>query len=276
MHNEKDLKISVVTPSIRPEFLPIVGKCLSRQLFCSFEWLIGAPQNLFTTIDREIGHDYDFKLVPEPEKKEGDYYNLNKCWNSLFKKAKGELIVNIVDGLWFPPDTLEKLWIHYQTNPKSCVTTIGHQYDKVENGKPEHMFWRDPRARSDLGSFYEVRETEMELCLASFPKQAVIDIGGFDEEYDKGAACSEKEAMLRIYNAGYKLFIDQSIEYRAIGHPRIGGNEEWDKHYNIACELLFKHRKEIAEGRRLKLDYINNSDIINRIGVSEKEPITKM
>ena len=136
------------------------------------------------------------------------------------------------------------------------MTTIGHQYDQEVNGKPEHMMWRDPRARLDQGSFYEVSPREMELCIASIPMEGIREVGGFDEEYDKRCAVSEKELCFRLDSLGYKFYIDQTIEYRAIHHPRIGGNEKWDAGYEIACDLYAKHLKEIQAGTRQKLDYL--------------------
>lgn len=260
--------ISVTTPSVRSEFLPIVGKCLQRQTFKDFEWLIGSPQDLSLAIDREIGHNYEYTLIPEPPKQEGDYYGLNKCWNSLFKASKGELIVNITDGIWFEPTLLENLWNQYQINSKACISCVGSQYDQLINGKPEHMVWRDPRIRSDQGSFYEVESSEMELCIASFPKQAVIDIGGFDEKYDQGAALSEKEAMLRAQKMGYKMYLDQTLEYRAISHPRL--SKEWDDKYKIATEMYLQDIKDVIAGKRSSLDYLENRDNVKE--VSENEP----
>jgi len=37
------MKISVITPTIREEGLPIVDKALNRQSFEDFEWLVGSP-----------------------------------------------------------------------------------------------------------------------------------------------------------------------------------------------------------------------------------------
>lgn len=247
--------ISVITPSVRPELIPMVARCLKRQTYKDFEWLIGTPPSFFNDFNEALApFNQPYKLVPEPPKRKDDYYGLNKCWNSLFRKTQGELIVNIVDGIWFPPDTLERLHEHYMSNKKACISCVGNQYDKIENGKPEGMVWRDPRMRSDQGSFYEVRETEMELCLASFPRQMIYDIGGFEERFDKGAACSEKEAMLRAYKAGYKLYLDQTIEYRAIMHPRL--TREWDTKYLIACDLMREYVPKIESGERKALDYV--------------------
>lgn len=239
------MKISVVTVSVRPEMLDVVKKCLARQTLDSFEWIVGSP--------------FDYKdaiWVADPPMREGDYYRLNGAWNACIRKAKGQLFVSIVDGLWFPPDTLERLWDDYQKNKESCVTCIGHQYDQLINGKPEHLVWRDPRARLDQGSYYEVGPREMELCIASIPTKGLYEVGGFDEEYDRGCAVSEKELCYRLDKLGYKFYIDQNIEYRAIQHPRIGGHEKWDAGYERACVLLDQHLPAIADGSRLKLNYI--------------------
>lgn len=247
--------ISVITPTIRPELMGIVAKCLKRQTFKDFEWLIGVPKDMREQIAHNIkGIDYTF--VQEPAKKEGDFYNLNKTWNALFKKAKGELVVNIVDGLWFEPGLLDSLWTIYDGNPKSVVSCVGHQYLEVQNGKPELKTWHEPRVRTDFGSFYEVPETEMEWCIAAIPMQAIKDVGGIDETYDKQAALSEKEMSARMYKAGYTLWINQDLEYRAIQHPRSKGAEAWDKAYFAGQNKYHLDIAEVEAGRRLKLDYI--------------------
>lgn len=238
------MKISVITPSVRKELLPIVEKCLKRQTLKDYEWLVASPTNLgFGT------------WVPEPPKREGDYYGLNKAWNAAFKVAKGELVVNIVDGLWFPPDTLQKLWDHYEANPKACVGAIGDQYDQIKDGKPEHCVWTDPRRTVQFGTFYEISPRDLELCIASLPLKGIKEVGGIDEEFDKYAALSEKEMCARMDMLGYKFYLDQTLEYRAIKHPRL--SESWDERYNAGCEVYFKHLREIRDGKRLRLDYLS-------------------
>lgn len=237
-------KITVVTPSVRKENLDVIEKCLCRQTFREFEWLVGSPE------------DWGYgKFVQDPPKRAGDYYSLNASWNAMFKKARGELIVSIQDGIWFDPQMLENFWNHYQANPKACVGAIGHQYDQVVNGKPENLMWRDPRARTDQGTFHEITPTDLEWCVCAFPKQAIFDIGGIDEEYDKYAAISEKDANFRMSKLGYKFYLDQSIEYRAIHHPRL--NAEWEERYQAGCKVFLQHGQEIVEGKRLKLNYLH-------------------
>lgn len=248
--------ISIVTPSIRPEMLDVVLKCIKRQNFPDYEWVVVGNEAVEEWHEKHFNDQwFPMIFVEEPKKREGDYYNLNKAWNAAFKMCNSPLIVNIVDGLWFPPWTLQLLYAHYQVNPKSCVSCIGHQYDRVENGKPEHLVWSDPRVRADQGSFYEVPHTEMELCIASFPRQAILDVGGVDEEFDKYAALSEKEMMARMYKAGYKTYIDQSIEYRAIKHERL--SKEWDARYQAGWPYYEKCMREIEAGTRLRLDFVS-------------------
>jgi hypothetical protein len=249
------MKISVITPTCRPEGIPMLEKCLKRQTLQDFEWIIVCPKECIDPIEKGMGDlNVDILILEEPPKRPGDYYNLNKAWNHAFKEVKGELIVDLVDWTWFPPDVLEKLWTHYQTDPMSCVSAIGHQYDRIENGKPENRMWTDPRARTDQGSYYEVGYREMELCLASFPTKLVRDVGGIDEEFDQFAALSEKEMLARAERLGYKFYLDQGIEYRAFHHPRI--SVEWDGRYEIGCDYFAKCLKQVAEGTRLKLNYL--------------------
>jgi hypothetical protein len=247
--------ITIITPTVRPEGIPILEKCLKRQTFQDFEWIIVCPKDCIDPIEKGMGDlNVDILILEEPPKREGDYYSLNKAWNHAFKETNGDLIVNLVDWTWFAPDVLEKLWIHYKTDPKSCVSGIGHQYKEVVNGKPENRVWTDPRARLDQGSFYEVGPREMELCLTSFPTQLVKDVGGIDETFDQYAALSEKEMMFRAEKLKYGFYLDQDIEYRAFQHPRLTG--EWEERYGKGCEYYAKCLQEITDGKRLKLNYL--------------------
>ena len=238
--------ISVITPSCRPEMLDVIEKCLHRQTYTDFEWIVIVPWDKFIKVDRLVGHGIANILI-EPPKREGDFYRLCGAWNKGFAMAKGELIVNIQDGIWFQPDLLERFWGHYTASPKALVTAVGNQYSDIDNrGEPINLVWVDPRDRS---KFAEVQSSEMEMCVCSIPKQALIDCGGIDEEYDRGPAVGEKELCLRLSMLGYKLFIDPLIEYKAIKHPRL--TSDWDDLYwKVTAPMYQKHVHEIMNGTR--------------------------
>lgn len=233
-------KISVITPSVRKDFLPIVEKCLSRQTTQDYEWIVVSPK------------DYGFGIwVQDPPLRQGDFYGLNKAWNAGILNSEGKLFVSIVDGMWFPPDTLERLLQHYERDNMSCIGLVGHQYEGIENGKPEYRVWTDPRV-SNVASFYEIPPYDLEFCIASVPMEGIKKVGGFDEEFDKFPAWSEKDLACRLASIGYKCYIDQGIEYRAIYHPRL--NDAWDRKYPESSSYFLKCYEEIKRGERLFID----------------------
>lgn len=240
--------ISVITTTVRPAGLFIIYKCLSRQTYTNFEWIIISPPDNLIEIDRLVGHSgLNTKILSDPPKKEGDFWTLCKAWNKGYATASGELIVNIQDFIWFQPDTLDKFWNHYQTNPRAIVSAVGHHYDRMGSREPEEMVWEDPRIKDK--AFKKVGPEEMEMSMCSVSRQAVIDCGGVDEEYDKGPGVQEKEMCLRLRILGYDTYLDQNIEYKAIHHPRL--TNDWDdKYWSITAPMFKKHVQELGLGRR--------------------------
>ena len=245
-------KITIISVTCRKGGLDILAKCLNQQTFREFEHIIVTKS--LDVWSRNFKTTYPLIIMWDPKKREGDNNNLHKGWNHAIKQAKGELIVSIVDLTWIPVNCLEKLWFAYQNDTKSCVTGIGHQYKEVINDKPEGLVWNDPRARLDQGTFYQVRPTEMELCVASFPKVGIYEVGGFDEIYDQGWALGEKETMYRMEKAGYKMFIDQTNEYRALYHDKL--NLDHEQLYQKNSEIYLKHIQQIIDGERLRINYL--------------------
>lgn len=241
---DKNLKISVITPSTRPEMLPIVNKCLKRQDFDSWEWIIVSPNKII----QELSID-NTTILSDPLKQKVDFWTLCKGWNKAYAHAKGELIVNIQDGIWFPPEILSKFWFHYQNNPRALVSAIGHQYEGFDDrGIPKDKVWHDPRSKTGV-SFEEVPPSEMEMVMCSIPKQALLECGGIDEEYDTCNGAQEKEMCWRLNKMNWDFYVSHDIEYRAIHHPRLTDN--WDDVYkNITTPLFTRHMMEITAGTR--------------------------
>jgi hypothetical protein len=234
------MKISVITPSVRKDGLEMVRKTLRRQDFDDYEWIVVSPFEY-------NGCDVWLK---DPPMRAGDFWNLCKAWNKAYANARGELVVNIQDLIWTPPDTLSRFWEHYLAAPKTLVTAVGHQYcDTDPNGKPINLVWTDPRVNPDRGSFFEVDPNQMEMAVCSIPTKALWDCGGIDEEYDTGPGVQEKEMCFRLKELGYKFFQDQSIEYRAFQHGRL--TPDWDeKYFGVTAPLFTKHVRQLLNGER--------------------------
>ncbi len=236
------IKISVVSPSNREDGLNKVADRLREQSFQDFEWLVCSSYEFLGGVNATPTRSF-----PDPSKRKGDYYNLNKAWNLLFSEAKGELIVSIVDYTEFGPDTLQKLWDRYTQNPISCISGIGEQYDG------DNKIWDDPRYQNK--KIYPISPLDMEFRVASIPRAAIYAVGGMDEEYDKVVACSEKEICLRMNALGYLFLIDTDVTYKFYKHEPHGG--QWNKLYKKSVELLDHHLNEVLAGRRLKLPFVN-------------------
>lgn len=233
--------ISVITPSTRNDMLPIVEKCLKRQEFEDFEWIIVSPIEI-TSVTPDL-------LLKDPPKQEGDFWTLCKGWNKAYAHAKGDLIVNIQDGIWFAPDVLGKFWYHYQKHPRILVSAVGHHYDQLDElGVPTNPVWHDPRTKRGV-TLEEVPPSEMEMTMCSIPKQALLECGGVDEEYDTCCGVQEKEMCWRLNRMNWDFWIDHTIEYKAIHHPRL--TDDWDKIYKEKTTPLFvRHMAEITAGTR--------------------------
>lgn len=222
----------------------MVEACLSRQTVRDWEWLIGTPHNMSGRVVNAIfdsGFNPKIKIYTEPPPHPGDMYALNKTWNMLVKKAKADRLVFIVDWIWFPDDTLEK-FLAYPDD--TGVSSVAHHYRDVIDNKPEGRWWTDPRTR--MGHF---GAEHMELACAALPKKRILDVGGFDEQYDQVAALSEKELCLRMAADGCRFVLDPDIEARNYTHAK-PEFPDWDERYANACELYQAHANEIRLGTR--------------------------
>ena len=90
------IKITVVTPTIRPSGLEVMRESLKNQTFQDFEWLV------------EV--NYSGK------------HDLNAAFNKMIKRAEGELIVFYQDYTKIKKDGLQKFWDAYQKDKDTLFT----------------------------------------------------------------------------------------------------------------------------------------------------------
>lgn len=165
------MKISVLTPSIRPDGLKALQGCLEKQTLQDFEWLV------------ELG-------IP------GRGHDLNAAYNRMLRRAKGELVVSYQDYTRILDDGLERFWNAYRENPRTFYTA---PHGKVLdwNDKPE---W-DWRAYSDAKPDWKCWEIDWGCA----PLSALKEIGGFDEELDKRWSADNLVVGKKAALAGYSF-----------------------------------------------------------------------
>lgn len=212
--------ISVLTPSVRPEGLALVEKALKRQTFRDFEFLVDT----------------------ETTKNPGDYWGIYKAYNRLVKKAKGDLVVSWQDWTYSDPETLEKFQFHHEQEPKTIVTGVGNKY---QDDSWTVTTWQDPRIRTDQGTYYPCYFNDIELNLASFPKEAFYAVGGFDEDLDKWSSLCGLDVLARLNMiGGYDFKLDQTVRSYSLEHGRLPQWEEHSPFHGVWQDKLKEYQKQ--------------------------------
>lgn len=195
----ENIKISVITPSIRPEGLSITQESLGRQTFKEFEWLT------------EIGL-----------KKEHD---LNKALNRMVKRATGELIVILQDYIRVSPDYLQKFWDAYKRDSETLYTAPVGKVDNLEYAGSPKWDWRAWTNGENNPIEVSCKWDCWEIDSACVPLKLLKEVGGFDEELDKFWSCDNVSVGCRADMAGFKfknLFSNPSLAFdhdAFIEHP---------------------------------------------------------
>jgi len=161
-------KVSVITPSIRPEGLAPVRDSLLNQTFTDFEWLV------------EIGLQT---------------HDLNAAFNRMLRRAKGELIVFYEDWMKIEPEGVEKFWTAYQQDPYTFFTApVG----KTLDWKMVEWDWREHPASQMTWQGWEID-------WGAAPLECLKKIGGFDEAMDAGWAGDNVNVALRASMMHYNF-----------------------------------------------------------------------
>lgn len=176
--------ISVLTPSIRPEYLHITQECLEKQTFTDFEWLteIGLRNRGFT---------------------------LPSDLNKMLKRAKGDRIVMLQDCIRIEDNALALI----NKLPNEMYTFPVGQTMDFEN-QPE-WDWRATFTGELLGPHY------WEADFACAPTQAFFDVGGYDEDFNNGWSWDNVEVARRIARTGRRFFCERGIVGVALQHDKL-------------------------------------------------------
>lgn len=243
------MKITVITPSIRPNGLKIVRNSLQKQEFRDFEWLIGSKFDPKIPEAQWVVDDF-----------RGGYWTLNRIYNKMIKEARGDIIVSWQDNIFASLDALSKFDITVSA-VKSPVTGVGDQYSLLNQwGKPEIKVWIDPRHTTQYGSFYQINHDDIEWNFCACPKKLLYVIGGADEKLDfLGRGGDMFQVTDRLNDLNVPFWIDQSNESFTLKHGRedYGGEDEWNKSHILFNGKYKERKKELIENKQWPiLDYL--------------------
>lgn len=262
--------ISIITVTNRYGGIDINWSSLKRQTHKDFEWILCDTlyEERKEAVRKYTHNDPRVIHVKQDAKDTAAKTWLAHAENQGIRAAKGELIVLLQDYIYIKPDALEKFWVQYKTNPRCMITGVGHQYgnpgkndvinhqglitvfSKPFEQVPTQQVWQDPRMRNDLGSFYECLPNDIEFNFCAIPRQALLDVGGCDEEYDYvGHAWDNVSVAIRAYALGYKPYIDQSNESFSVRHDDFFDTKVKDHDWHQIADFHNKRMQEIIEGK---------------------------
>lgn len=132
-----------------------------------------------------------------------DKFLLPKAMNRLLKRAKGDIIVILQDCISVPENFLQHI---YDTYTGDFVT-----YPISKEGSFD---WRKNNNN-------EVQPQEWESDLASAPRKAFFEIGGYDEDYCNGWSWDNVEVAYRANYLKYKFRCDNAVWGEAIDHDKL-------------------------------------------------------
>lgn len=180
------VKISVITPTIRPGGLEEIRVSLQKQVFRDFEWLV----------DVGVSKNND----------------LNASYNRLIRRAEGVLIVSIQDYITFGPELLNELWQAYEAEPDVAWTVDVTHTD----GEKVEYDWRH------YSKGNTIQFNELELCTGAIPKHILYAVGGFDEELDTLTWGFDNVNLgLRIALKGFTMKVHPTAQTQQFKHDLI-------------------------------------------------------
>jgi hypothetical protein len=212
--------VSILIPTNRPGGLEHAARALTRQTCTDFEILVGSTFNPGPGPWRWI-----------PDRHAGGFWTLNRCYNDLFRAARGRLLVSLQDFIWVPPTGIER-FVAAHAITGGTITGVSDQYESVGlDGTLGPLHWRDVRRDSYRGELQPVIPNACEWNWSCTPREAVLDVGGMDEELDFIGFCGDALSLVeRLYETGLPFHIDPANEVYAQRHGRVAS---WDAEHAV-------------------------------------------
>lgn len=188
------MRISVITPSIRPRGLEVTFNTLQNQTLKDFEWL---PR----------------LSIP------GEKSDLCYQTNQALKESKGELLVFLQDYIVIEPDALQRMWDRYQESPKTGWTApVGKAAnDFITEGVVGSV---DYDWRAYWPADKDMESHRFEIDWACTPRSAVDYVGYFDEDFDRGFGWENVDWAYRLAKKGWTFRCDPDNKAFAFDHDK--------------------------------------------------------
>jgi glycosyltransferase involved in cell wall biosynthesis len=270
------MEVSVLYVTNRLGGIDVLKGNLERQTFQDFEVVMVDGQlrdmTLLTSFLVRLGSR--LRQFAEPPRKDGTLTNIWAAYNKGLSKCQGKYVVFLQDYIWIPPGGIGR-FVRCQERQRGFYTGVGNVGEGPEKtvdgaltiwgypyyGPPERIRWQDPRIGAWDGQVVKVDPDMWENNWACAPRSALLELGGFDEEFDFGWAWGEKDLAFRALKLGYKSYMDTGNRCMAWWHDTFWPNPYKDNETLSNKPRLDTKLAEMAAGKRsARLNYLENRD----------------
>lgn len=270
--------VSIICITIRPGIFRVLREQVEKQSYKNIELII--VDGIYSQRKDEV-REYmkDFKFpyihIPDPNRDKSKYpYGLFHADNAGLFTSNGELVVFLQDFIEIPIDGIQKYVDLYETNPDKMYSGVDDRWHyeaeeldtknkldvfSFKNYKKTKSDYTSPRIRIGGATRRTTEPMEWELNWSASPRKILIDLGGWNNDWDRGFAYDNSEIALRhVYNGG-QIIIDETNMANALSHWEMSAGDEFgvptrdnlpnDNRYATYIRLLqtSKHPKFIMD-----------------------------
>lgn len=227
------MEVSVLYVTNRPGGIDVLKGNLERQTFRDFELVIidGQMRDMTILTAYLNGLGPNLRQFTEPPRRDGALTNVWAAYNKGLHKCQGEYVVFLQDYIWIPAHGIARFVAAQKEHPGfyTGVGNVGEGPEKVDDGEltiwgryyydpPERIRWMDPRIGGWDGRVLGIEPDAWENNWACAPRWALVDLGGFDEEFDYGWGWAEKDLAYRARMLGHRCYMDTGNRCMAWWH----------------------------------------------------------
>lgn len=186
-------------------------------------------------IDNSVEIARDFKLgnpqldIRIVEKKNG---GLASARNAGIKEARSNYIMSFDSDDILRPQAIEK---HLELAGKDRIVTLPLMAFGSENYT----------ARPREATVEVLLQTNVIYSNSVFPRQAWVDVGGFDESETMKKGWEDREFWLRVLGAGYKSVIGEYVALLWRRHPKSMSSTSADPNHKILQDYIYNKNKHL-------------------------------
>jgi glycosyltransferase involved in cell wall biosynthesis len=220
---DKDITVSIVTPTIREGWWNLMANNIAVQNYKNLEWIIIDDY----IVDRsDIAKKYadkyslDIKYLRGNKKRKS---GISHAYNVGCVEAKGELIISLQDFMLLPQNGVELLVREYKNHPNSLLAPVDMYFKPKEMTKDKEDAFNDEievfgeLTRQNIrinnhGMRLSDNPADFELNIGAFSKKTFDELGGFYELFDDTLAnFGNTEFAYRALKLGKQIIVYEHI-----------------------------------------------------------------